>query len=115
MEDDWNKNVMSNFIKIGIIVLTAIGVFALGINYMPGAVSVTSNPTKKLPIYCVKTDKPQVSISFDAAWGNEQTQTLLDILKEKNVKSTFFLVGQWVDKYPDSVKAIAADGHDIGN
>src|SRR5574344_762789 len=81
-----------------------------------GSVVETAAATqRKIPIYCVETDKKQVSISFDAAWGNEQTQTLLDILKEKNVKSTFFLVGQWVDKYPDSVKAIAADGHDIGN
>ena len=70
---------------------------------------------KKIPIYCVDRQDKVVSISFDAAWGNEQTQTLLDILAEHNVKSTFFLVGNWVDKYPESVKAISDAGHDVGN
>lgn len=70
---------------------------------------------KKIPIYCVDRADKVVSISFDAAWGNEQTQTLLDILAEHDVKSTFFLVGGWVDKYPESVKAISDAGHDVGN
>ena len=70
---------------------------------------------KKLPIYKVNRDEKIVSISFDAAWGNEYTQTLLDVLKRYDVKTTFFLVGMWVDKFPESVKAIAEAGHDIGN
>ena len=70
---------------------------------------------KKLPIYKVSRDEKIVSISFDAAWGNEYTQTLLDVLKKYDVKTTFFLVGMWVDKFPESVKAIAEAGHDIGN
>ena len=70
---------------------------------------------RSIPIYCVQTEKKQVSLSFDAAWGNEQTQTLLDILSKYNVKSTFFLVGDWVRTYPDDVKKIAAAGHDVGN
>lgn len=69
-----------------------------------------------IPIYNVDCgDKKVVSISFDAAWGNEQTDTLLEILEEKDVSATFFLVGDWVEKYPDSVKAIAQAGHDVGN
>ena len=84
-----------------------------------GAVSLQSNVFKaherKLPIYCVDKKDKVVSISFDAAWGNEQTQTLLDILCEKNVKATFFLVGFWAEKYPQSVKAIHEAGHDVGN
>lgn len=70
---------------------------------------------KKLPIYKVNREEKIVSISFDAAWGNEYTQNLLDILKKYKIKTTFFLVGMWVDKFPDSVKAISEAGHDIGN
>ena len=70
---------------------------------------------KKLPIYNVERSEKIVSISFDAAWGNEQTEKLLNVLRENNVKTTFFLVGMWVDKYPESVKSIADNGHDIGN
>ncbi len=78
-------------------------------------VLASGNKDKKLPIYRVDKKEKVLSISFDAAWGNEQTQTLLDILKDNNVKSTFFLVGMWVDKYPESVKAISDAGHDVGN
>lgn len=94
--------------------LLAVSVIAIVATTTTKAIETAAAP-RDIPIYCVETDKKQVAISFDAAWGNEQTETLLDILKEKNVKSTFFLVGDWVDKYPDSVKAIAAAGHDVGN
>ena len=78
-------------------------------------VITASTTTRKIPIYCVEQEEKVVSISFDAAWGNEQTQGLLDTLDEYNVKTTFYLVGEWVDKYPDSVKAIHDAGHDVGN
>ena len=41
-------------------------------------------------------------------WGNEDTQQLIDILGQYNVPATFFVVGEWVDKYPESVKALTA-------
>ncbi len=75
----------------------------------------TANTQRLIPIYYVDTQEKVCSISFDAAWGNEQTQTLLDILDEHKVKTTFFLVGEWVDNFPDSVKEIDARGHDVGN
>lgn len=70
---------------------------------------------RKIPIYNVDAEDKVCSISFDAAWGDEQTHTLLDILDKYKVKSTFFLVGQWVDKFPDDVKEISKRGHDVGN
>lgn len=73
------------------------------------------NSGKNLPIYSVETSDKLISISFDAAWGNEDTRNILDILERYNVKATFFLVGKWVEKYPDDVKAIYEAGHDIGN
>lgn len=70
---------------------------------------------RKLPIYCVQTEKPQVALSFDAAWGNEDTRQLMEILAKHNVKVTFFMTGGWVEKYPEDVKYIASQGHDLGN
>lgn len=55
------------------------------------------------------------TISFDAAWGNEDTQELIDILDRFQVKATFFVVGDWVDKYPESVKALHDAGHEVMN
>ncbi|MGM9564926.1 polysaccharide deacetylase family protein [Evtepia sp.] len=46
-------------------------------------------------------------------WGNEDTQNLIDIFDQYNVKATFFVVGEWVDKYPESVKALADAGHEV--
>ena len=60
-------------------------------------------------------DDKVVSISFDASWGADKTIPILDILDQYGVKTTFFLVGGWVDKYPDMVKEIFARGHEIGN
>lgn len=70
---------------------------------------------RKIPIYNVETDKKQIAVSFDAAWGNDDTSTLVGILKEYNVPATFFVVGAWVDKYPKSVKELYDAGNKIGN
>ncbi len=81
---------------------------------LPVAVT-TSASARQLPIYCVDRDDNLVSISFDAAWGNEDTQQLIDILARYGVKTTFFVVGDWVEKYPESVKALHDAGHEIMN
>ncbi|MCF6465792.1 deacetylase [Clostridium sp. Cult2] len=70
---------------------------------------------KELPIYSVETDEKKIALSFDAAWGDDYTIGILDILDKYHVKSTFFLVGFWVDKYPEHVKEIYRRGHDVGN
>ena len=107
---------ISLFIKIGIVVLSFILALALGVKYIPDAVTVTNTGKKwDLPIYSVETDEPKISLSFDVAWGNEDVDIILDILAKHDVKATFFITGEWVRKYPDDVKAIAAAGHDLGN
>lgn len=68
---------------------------------------------RQLPIYCVQKDYKVLAISFDAAWGNEDTQTLIDIMAKYNIRATFFVVGEWVDKYPESVQALHEAGHEI--
>lgn len=70
---------------------------------------------RKLPIYCVDTPEKKVAISFDAAWGADDTDELLRILDENDVKTTFFMCGYWVEDYPEEVKKIAEAGHDLGN
>ena len=80
----------------------------------PLVVSVTSRG-RLVPIYAVQTESKQLAISFDATWGTELTDEILDILKTHGITTTFFLGGQWVDKHPDYVVKIAAAGHEIGN
>lgn len=70
---------------------------------------------KELPIYSVETDEKKVALTFDAAWGDDYTLGILDILDKHDIKGTFFLVGFWVDKHPEHVKEISNRGHEIGN
>jgi peptidoglycan/xylan/chitin deacetylase (PgdA/CDA1 family) len=51
--------------------------------------------------------------TLTSPWGNEDTQTLIDILGKYGVRATFFVVGSWVDKYPESVKALSDAGHEV--
>jgi polysaccharide deacetylase family sporulation protein PdaB len=89
-------------------------ILALTLGYSAGTQEV-SGKSREIPIYCVKRDDKVVALSFDAAWGNEQTQQLIDILAEYNVKTTFFVVGDWVGKYPESIKALHDAGHEVMN
>ena len=102
--------------KAGILALcltvVLVGTFFFGEDTVPASALVES---RRLPIYCVQTEAPKVSLSFDAAWGNEDTNDLLSILAKHNVKTTFFMTGGWVESYPEDVKAISDAGHDLGN
>ena len=77
------------------------------------AIVGASAAQRQIPIYCVQRDDKKLAISFDAAWGNEDTQTLIDILSQYGVHTTFFVVGDWAEKYPESVKALHDAGHEV--
>ena len=96
------------------VLLLLIGVMV----YIPyQAISSASSgiSSRELPIYCVGTEEKKVALSFDAAWGNEDTQILLDILDKYDVRVTFFMTGGWIEQFPDDVKAICEAGHDLAN
>lgn len=103
--------------KINASIVMAIAIALAGsFKYVGSYVNVSSNVNgRELPIYCVQTDEKKVALSFDAAWGNEDTKEILDILKKHDVHVTFFMTGGWVENYPDDVKAIHEAGHDLGN
>ena len=86
------------FTKQRILVMAgALAVCLIGAGILTSSYSqvvTASAGERKIPVYCVEKDEKVVSISFDAAWGNEQTDTLLNILDEKQVKASFFLVGK---------------------
>ena len=74
-----------------------------------------SNSVKKLPIYSVDTKDKKIAITFDAAWSAEDTDQLIEILNKHNAKTTFFAVGDWVDKNPEAVKKFHKSGHEMAN
>ena len=95
----------------GIALVAFVAIMFWAVN-SPAIVGVSAEE-RQLPIYCVQRDDKTVAISFDAAWGNEDTQTLIDTLKKHEINATFFVVGQWVDKYPESVKALSDAGNEV--
>lgn len=104
------------WMNYGILVLMLMIALAGSYRYLSGYVSVSNNVNgRELPIYSVETDEKKVALSFDAAWGNEDTQQILEMLKKHNIHVTFFMTGGWVEKYPEDVKAIKEAGHDLGN
>ena len=60
-------------------------------------------------------DEHAVTLTFDDGPDPKWTPPILDILKEHNIKATFFLVGGQVETYPSLVRRIVAEGHEIGN
>lgn len=78
-------------------------------------VTSASTATRKLPIYAVETDEMKVAVTFDAAWTNQDTDELIEILKKHNAKATVFIVGDWAEKFPESVRAFYDNGHTVAN
>ncbi len=105
----------NNKTVIALLFFVGMGLVAAGVIFSVKKTVTAGKSSKELPIYSVKTEEKKVALSFDAAWGNEDTQTILDLLAKYDVHVTFFMTGGWVEKYPEDVKAIAAAGHDLGN
>ena len=67
------------------------------------------------PIYSVETQEKKVALGINSAWGNEDIPQILEVLADYNVRASFFVVGDWAGKYPDSVRMIFDAGHEIGS
>lgn len=106
--------VKSRTIKIVIAMLIVVILLTVSFGGVQLAEVFFGYSTRKVPVYCVDTQNKQVAISFDAAWGADKTDGILEILKEYNVSATFFLVGFWVDEYEEEVKKISDAGIEIG-
>ena len=75
----------------------------------------TSSTEKYLPIYNVQTEEKKIAFTMNCAWNADDIDSILETLKNNDVKITFFMVGNWVDKYPEVVKKIYEAGHEIGS
>lgn len=98
----------------GLLLFTILALGAVYVGIAPQTLSVAARK-RELPIYSVAREDNVIAISFDASWGGDKTLSILDTLDKYNVKTTFFLVDLWTQKYPELVKEIAARGHEIGN
>lgn len=74
-----------------------------------------ANAKRLVPVYSVETEEKVVALTFDAAWGADKTRGIIELLEKYDADGTFFLVGFWIDKYPEETKLIAEKGLEIGN
>jgi peptidoglycan-N-acetylglucosamine deacetylase len=65
-------------------------------------------------IFCVDTREKVLSLTFEVSTGEEYIEEILDILGRHGIRATFFLIGRWVDEYPELTQKIAAK-HEVGN
>lgn len=79
------------------------------------AFQTSSSLGKLVPIYNVDTNKQRISLTINCAWNADDIDKILEVLDKCNVKVTFFMVGDWVDKYEAQVKKIAEAGHEIAS
>lgn len=101
-------------LRVITIVLLAITILAIIIFAVISSVTVSAEE-KKLPIYCVDRGDNKIALTFDCAWGNSNTDELIEILKNANAKATFFVTGEFCDKYPEDVKKFHEAGHSVQN
>ncbi|MCS6831194.1 MAG: polysaccharide deacetylase family protein [Armatimonadota bacterium] len=61
------------------------------------------------------TSQKLVALTFDAGSSAEPVPRILQALARQSVHCTFFLTGQWIERYPDAARQIAEAGHELGN
>lgn len=106
-----------NYMKyITLFLLLSVILYGIEISYSnEKTIAASSSSTDELPIYSVDTEKPLLALTFDSAWGAEDLKDILSILEKHNAPATFFVTGEWAQKYPDAIRMIDKSGHDIAN
>ncbi|MCL1904276.1 MAG: polysaccharide deacetylase family protein [Oscillospiraceae bacterium] len=99
-------------VRMLLLVLALIAGIIIGVAAILTAIS-SSADERKLPIYHVDREDNKVSLTFNCAWGNSNTDELLTILDKENIKASFFVTGEFCDKYPEDVLKMFKSGHEI--
>ena len=93
----------------------ALFIIAFAVTNNEENVIVTSANAKELPIYNVQTNENKIALTMNCAWNADDIDKILEILEKNQVKITFFVVGEWANKYPEALKKMASEGHEIAN
>ena len=79
------------------------------------AIATSSNDEKLLPIYNVQTQDKKISLTMNCAWNADDVDKILEILKNNQVKATFFITAHYVNTQEELVKQMIEEGHIVGN
>ncbi len=75
----------------------------------------TSVSARELPIYSVECADKKIAVTFDSAWNDDDIDKIISVLNEHNCPSTFFVTGDWAERFPESLKKLYNAGHEIGS
>jgi peptidoglycan/xylan/chitin deacetylase (PgdA/CDA1 family) len=95
-----------------------IGLAALGISVIGGAVHGAFHRNSPLfgpALGKIESDRKVVALTFDDGPNPVATPKILDTLRQKGVRATFFVLGSHAERWPELVRRIAHEGHQIGN
>lgn len=91
-----------------IAVFTVVVLFVVAASYpLEDSILASAGTSRKIPIYSVDRKEKKVAFTMNCAWNADDIDQILEILEKKQVQITFFMVGDWVTKYPEAVKKIA--------
>ena len=100
--------------KTILLTLTALLIAAFSLPTFFEAIE-TSVSAKELPIYSVQTDEKKIAVTFDSAWNDDDIDKIIQILNEQSCPSTFFVTGDWAERFPESLKKLHSAGHEIAS
>ena len=112
----YNKDkIISALIALSTVLVLFLVAATIKTNNIQNTIQTSSNASKLLPIYAVKTNKSDVALTINCAWNADDIDLILETLAKNQVKATFFMVGDWANKFPDAVKKIHESGNEIAN
>ena len=87
-----------------------------GVDLGRSLIEVSGSVAKEyqVPVRRVQRQEKQAALTFDVGQSSENLQNILDILENRQVKTTFFVSGAWAEAHPEEIKEIAGDGHELG-
>ena len=110
----FNKQKIYSYL-VALSTVVVLFIIAATVGNKTGELIQTMSKSKLVPIYNVQTEEQKIAFTMNCAWNADDIDSILATLEKHKVHITFFMVGDWVDKYPEAVKKISAAGHEIAN
>lgn len=102
---------------VSIVTVILLFCVASSLNYTNSSnvIQTASTTQKLLPIYNVQTEEKKIAFTMNCAWNADDIDSILKTLQDNQVKITFFMVGDWIEKFPEAAKKISEAGHEIAS
>ena len=97
------------------LILLVVLAVVLAVSFLPEKIAPIYGGEAVSPIYNGNKKNADVSLMFNVYEGTDIVNGILDVLKEKDVKATFFIGGCWADDNGETLKRICEEGHELGN